>query len=31
MDYTKNICDVITKFFWRFYPFHSDEEKEKNL
>ena len=25
MDFTKNICDIIVKFFWRFYPFHPKE------
>ena len=25
MDFTKNICDIIVRFFWRFYPFHPKE------
>ena len=26
MDNTKNICDVIVSWFWKFYPFHTNNE-----
>ena len=25
MDFTKNICDILVRWFWRFYPFHNQE------
>ena len=29
MDNTSGICETIIKMFWRFYPFHNPEDKEK--
>jgi hypothetical protein len=26
MDFTKNICDIVFKFFWRFYPYHNHRD-----
>ena len=25
MDFTKNICNIIFNFFWRFYPYHNQD------
>ena len=27
MDNTSGICESLIKIFWRFYPFHTAEEK----
>lgn len=31
MDFTAGICKVLTDWFWRFYPFHTDPDKARGI